>query len=84
MNMKRLYTHICDEKFNISKEIRFSYSLFDTSAGKNARKRAFFNEVFLAAREVMLRIVKLLRSEVSAEVGRVFLLIVFVHCRNNA
>lgn len=40
--------------------------------------------MFLAAREVMLCIVKFLRSEVSAEVGRVFLLIVFVHCRNNA
>ncbi len=29
----------------------------------------FLNEVCLAAREVMLRIVKLLRSEVSAEVS---------------
>ena len=32
-------------------------------------RRAFFNEVCLSAREVMLRIVKLLRSEVSAEVS---------------
>ena len=32
-------------------------------------KRAFSNEVCLSAREVMLRIVKLLRSEVSADVS---------------
>lgn len=33
---------------------------------KSTRKGAFFNEVCLSAREVMLHIVKLLRSEVSA------------------
>ena len=32
-------------------------------------KRAFSNEVCLSGREVMLRIVKLLRSEVSADVS---------------
>ena len=36
---------------------------------KSTRKRVFFNEVCLSVREVMLRIVKLLRSEVSVEVG---------------
>ena len=36
---------------------------------KSTREGAFFNEVCLSAREVMLRIVKLLRSEVSEEVS---------------
>ena len=38
----------------------------DAPPEKSTLGRAFFNEVFLSAREVMLRIVKLLRSEVSA------------------
>ena len=36
---------------------------------KSTRKRAFLGEVRLSAREVMLRIVKLLRSEFAAEAG---------------
>ena len=39
---------------------------------------SFSNEVCLAAREVMLRIVKLLRSEVSAVCKRSFSIIYFV------
>ena len=41
---------------------------------KSTLRRAFFNEVCLAAREVMLRIVKPLRSEVPERVGAHFTL----------
>ena len=54
------------------------FLLNDTERNRYGVAGSFSNEVCLAAREVMLRIVKLLRGEVSAVYKRSFNIIYFV------